>query len=198
LFTKEDSMPIRTATAIVLFSAFAARGAQLQAAMPMDYAAHHAGMHAPPSGVVPTMPGQDAFGTIQEIVRILNADLNIHWFKVDIEALRQHLIDINEVTLNAKAVATPVDGGARYEVSKEGRTLEAIRRMVPAHTHEIDGVNGWTVKAEPVATGVVLTVTSADPEQTARIWGLGFIGIMAQGSHHRMHHLAMARGEFSH
>jgi hypothetical protein len=192
-------MPIRTtAAAIILVSAFAAGGAQAQTAMPMDHAAHHAAMPAPPSGAVPTMPGQDAFGTIQEIVRILDADPNTDWSKVNIEALRQHLVDMNEVTLNAKAVATPVDGGARYEVSGEGRTLEAIRRMVPAHTHEIDGMNGWTVKAEPVATGVVLTVTADDPRQALRLRGLGFIGIMAQGSHHQMHHLAMAKGEFSH
>ena len=192
-------MPIRTAAAaIILIYTFTAGGAQAQTVMPMDHAAHHAGMSAPSSGVVPTMPGQDAFGTVQEIVRILDADPNTDWSKVNIEALRQHLIDMNEVTLNAKAVATPVDGGARYEVSGEGRTLEAIRRMVTAHTHEIDGVNGWTVKAEPVATGVVLTVTAADPKQAARIRGLGFIGIMAQGSHHQMHHLAMAKGELSH
>jgi hypothetical protein len=200
-FRQEDAMPIRTtaiAAAIVLVSALAAGGAQSQTAMPMDHAAHHAGMSAQPSGVVPTTPGQDAFGTVQEIVRILDADPNTDWSKVDIEALRQHLIDMNEVTLNAKAVATLLDGGARYEVSGEGRTLEAIRRMVPAHTHEIDGVNGWVVRAEPVATGVVLTVTAADPRQAVRIRGLGFIGIMAQGSHHQMHHIAMARGELSH
>jgi hypothetical protein len=191
-------MPIRTTAAIVLVSAFAAGGAQAQTAMPMDHAAHHAAMLAPPSGAVPAMPGQDAFGTIQEIVRILDAEPDTDWSKVDIEALRQHLIDMNEVTLNAKAVVTPVDGGARYEVSGEGRTLEAIRRMVPAHSHEIDGVNGWAVRTEPVPAGVVLTVTAADPKQAARIRGLGFIGIMAQGSHHQMHHLAMAKGEFSH
>jgi hypothetical protein len=144
------------------------------------------------------MPGQDAFGTIQEIVRILDADPKTDWSKVDIEALRQHLIDMNEVTLDAKALATTVDGGARYEISGEGRTLEAIRRMVPAHAHEINGVNGWAVLAEPVATGIVLIVTSADPGQAEKIRGLGFIGIMAQGNHHQMHHLAMARGEFSH
>jgi hypothetical protein len=131
-------MPNRTAAAIVLISAFASSGVQAQTAMPMNHAAHHAGMAAPPSGTIPTMPGQDAFGTVQEIVRILDADPNTDWSKVNIEALRQHLIDMNEVTLNAKAVATPVDGGTRYEVSGEGRTLEAIKRMVPAHTHEID------------------------------------------------------------
>jgi hypothetical protein len=191
-------MPLRDIAVAIALVAFAAGGVQAQTAMPMDHATHHTGMSAAPSGAVPTMPGQDAFGTVQEIVRILDADPDTDWSKVDIEALRQHLIDMNEVTLNAKAVATPVDGGARYEVSGEGRTLEAIRRMVPAHTHEIDGTSGWTVKAEPAATGVVLTVTAADPRQAARIRGLGFIGIMAQGSHHQMHHLAMARGGFSH
>ncbi|PWC31471.1 hypothetical protein TSO352_30700 [Azospirillum sp. TSO35-2] len=171
-------------------------------AMPMshaDHAAHHGGAATPATaGAVPTMPGQDAFGTIQEIVRILEADPATDWSKVDIEALRQHLIDMNEVTLNARAAATPVEGGARYEVSGAGRTGEAIRRMVPAHAHEIDGINGWSVRAEPSATGVTLTVTAADPAQTARIRGLGFIGIMAQGNHHPVHHLAMARGGFSH
>lgn len=130
--------------------------------------------------------------------RILEEDPASDWARVDIEALRHHLVDMNEVTLNAKAVATLVDGGASYTVTGDGRTLEAIRRMVPAHAHEIDGVSGWTVKAEPVATGIALTVTALDPKQTAHIRRLGFIGIMAQGGHHQMHHLAMARGEVRH
>jgi hypothetical protein len=50
----------------------------------------------------PTMPGEDAFGAIQEIVRILDADPNTDWSKVDLEVLRQHLIDMNEVTLRAE------------------------------------------------------------------------------------------------
>ena len=192
-------MPIRaTAAALALVVAFGGGSAAAQTAVPMDHAAHHAEASKSPSSAVPTMPGQDAFGTIQEIVRILEADPNTDWSQVDIEALRQHLVDMNELTLNAKAVATPVDGGATYAVTGDGRTLEAIRRMVPAHAHEINGVNGWTTKAEPVANGVALTVTAPDPRQTARVRGLGFIGIMAQGGHHQVHHLAMARGGFSH
>ena len=35
----------------------------------------------------PTMPGQDAFGAIQEIVRILEADPKTDWSKVNLEAL---------------------------------------------------------------------------------------------------------------
>lgn len=196
---QEDAMPTRTAAAaLALVFAVGVGSAAAQTAMPMDHAAHHAGASMSPSGAVPTMPGQDAFGAIQEIVRILEADPNTDWSKVDIEALRRHLIDMNEVTLNAGVTATSVDGGARYEVTGQGRTLAAIRRMVPAHAREIDGVNSWASKAEPLANGVALTVTAAAPDETARIRGLGFIGIMTQGSHHQAHHLAMARGGFSH
>ena len=105
---------------------------------------------------------------------------------------------MNEVTLNAKAEATPIDGGARFAVTGAGRTLDAIRRMVPAHAKEMNGVDGWTTGTEPLPDGVLLTVTAADPRQTARIRGLGFIGVMVQGNHHQMHHLAMARGGFTH
>jgi hypothetical protein len=191
-------MPIRTTAALALVVAFGLGNGAAETVMPMDHTSHHAGGPVSPSGAVPTMPGQDAFGTIQEIIRILEADPGTDWSRVDIEGLRQHLIDMNEVTLNAKSTATLLDGGARYEITGEGRTMEAIRRMVPAHAHEINGVGGWTAKAEPVANGVVLTVTAAAPGESAHIRGLGFIGIMAQGGHHQAHHLAMARGGFSH
>ena len=77
------------------------------------------------------MPGQDAFGAIQEIVQILDADPKTDWSKVNLEALRQHLIDMNVVTLKADAAARPVDGGLEIAVTGSGRTLAAIQRMVP-------------------------------------------------------------------
>jgi len=184
---------------------FAAAGAQAQSVhSPMEHGKEHGKEHgmrhggAAQVGAVPTMPGQDAFGTIQEIVGILEADPATDWSKVDLDALREHLIDMNEVTLRAVAEATPVDGGLRVRVTGGGRTLPAIRRMVPAHAREIDGRNGWSVGTAPADDGVVLTVTATDPAQVARIRGLGFIGIMAQGAHHQAHHLAMARGAFRH
>ena len=79
----------------------------------------------------PTMPGQDAFGAIQEIIRILEADPNTDWSKANLEALRQHLIDMSEVTLKAEAVTKPIDGGIQVTVIGTGRTVEAIQRMVP-------------------------------------------------------------------
>jgi len=49
---------------------------QHQGMMPMG---GHAGMHA--ASTTPTMPGQDAFGAIQEIVQILDADPKTDWSK---------------------------------------------------------------------------------------------------------------------
>ena len=46
----------------------------------------HGRMHG--ASTTPTLPGQDAFGAIQEIVRILDADPKTDWSKVDLEALR--------------------------------------------------------------------------------------------------------------
>jgi hypothetical protein len=146
----------------------------------------------------PTLPGQDAFGAIQEIVRILEADPTTDWSKVDLEALRQHLIDMNDVMLNAAVQSTPVEGGVRLAITGAGRTIAAIQRMVTAHAHELSQLNGWTAVTEPLDAGVNLTVTASDPKEVAHIRGLGFAGLMVSGAHHQPHHLAIARGEFAH
>jgi hypothetical protein len=190
-------MMMRNMSAVVIVLGLAVAGGRVvaQDSMPtMDM--NHGAMTAPGSAT-PTNPGQDAFGTIQEILRILEADPHTEWSKVNIDALREHLIDMNEVTLHANARKSVIDGGLRIEVTGEGRTLPAIRRMVSAQAHEIDGVNGWKTKIESRIDGVVLTVTAADAGQAMKIRALGFIGIMAQGAHHQLHHLAIARGEFT-
>jgi hypothetical protein len=146
----------------------------------------------------PTMPGQDAFGAIQEIVRILEADSTTDWSKVNLEALRQHLIDMNEVTLRANAAPALIDGGLTISITGEGRTLGAIQRMIPDHAQELDQMNGWHARTETLPDGVRLTVTSSDPKEVAHIRGLGFIGLLVSGSHHQPHHLAMAKNEMVH
>jgi hypothetical protein len=144
------------------------------------------------------MPGQDAFGAIQEIVRILEADPKTDWSKVNLEALRHHLIDMNEVTLKADAASKQIDGGLEIAVTGNGPTLGAIQRMIPAHAQEINGRNGWSAKAAMVPNGVLLTVTSTDPKEVQHIRGLGFIGILVSGTHHQPHHLMVAKGELVH
>lgn len=157
----------------------------------------HGGMHGQQFGAsaAPTMPGQDAFGTIQEIVQILEADPTADWSKVDITALRQHLIDMNEVTLNAAAAERMLDNGIEITVTGTGRTLDAIKRMVPAHVGELREM-GWNAKTEELPNGVKLTVTASEAQPLAKLKALGFMGIMVQGGHHQPHHLAMAKGQF--
>jgi len=158
----------------------------------------HAGLHRPATAATPTLPGQDAFGTIQEIVRILEADPTTDWSKVTLAALREHLIDMNEVTLKAVAAERPVDGGIEIAVTGTGRTLDAILRMIPAHARELDQLPAWRARTEVLHDGIRLTVTSADPGEVVRVRGLGFIGLLVSGAHHQPHHLAMARGQHFH
>jgi hypothetical protein len=186
---------IAVGAALAVAASGIALGEALPGPHPMPIGAHP-GMHAGMAS--PTMPGQDAFGAIQEIVRLLDADPKTDWSRVDLEALRQHLIDMNEVTLKAEASATPIDGGLAVAVTGSERTLASIQRMIPAHAAEINGFNGWSTRTEALPNGMRLTVTASDPKEVQHIRGLGFIGLLTSGSHHQPHHLAMAKGEFAH
>ena len=153
---------------------------------------------APAAAGVPTLPGQDAFGAIAEIVGTLDADPRTDWSRVDLERLRQHLIDMNEVVLRAEVKASAVAGGLTMDVTGAGRTEEAIRAMVVPHAAELDRMPGLAAKTEPIPGGVRLTITArdpGDPRTVDRVRGLGFIGLLTLGAHHQPHHLAMARGE---
>jgi hypothetical protein len=150
------------------------------------------------TAAVPSAPGQDAFSAIAEIVRLLDADPQTDWSQVDLERLRQHLIDMNEVVLRAEVKSSSVRGGIVMDVTGTGRTESAIRAMVAPHAVELDQLPGLAAKAEAIPGGVRLTVTARDtedPKAVARVRGLGFIGLLTLGAHHQPHHLAMARGQ---
>jgi len=153
------------------------------------------GMHGGMTGQ-PTLPGQDAFGAIQEVVQILEADPATDWSKVNIDTLREHLIDMNEVTLRAAAAERILDNGIEIAVTGEGRTSAAIKRMVPAHVAELVKL-GWNAKTEDLRNGVKLTVVTSDPKELTKLKALGFMGIMVRGAHHQPHHLMMAKGELA-
>jgi hypothetical protein len=150
------------------------------------------------AGGAPSMPGQDAFGAIAEVVRILETDPATDWSKVDIERLRQHLIDMNEVMLRSAVKHTPVPGGLTMDITGPGRTEQAIRAMVVPHAVELDRMPLFAARTETIAGGVRLVVVSRTPDDAklvARIRGLGFAGLITEGAHHQPHHLAMAKGE---
>lgn len=158
------------------------------------HAEHMARMHA----AGPALPGQDAFGAIAEVVRLLNADPKTDWNKVNLERLRQHLIDMHEVVLRSAVTQSPGPAGLVMEIRGAGRTAEAIRSMVVPHAVELDRMPRWSAKTETMPDGVRLTVTAkdaGDAKTIARIRGLGFIGLLTEGAHHGPHHLAIAKGE---
>jgi len=154
----------------------------------------HASMHAAMSGE-PTMPGQAAFGAIQEVVQQLEADPATDWSKVNVSALREHLIDMDELTLRTATAERVLDNGIEIAVTGEGRTLAAIKRMVPAHARQLAKM-GWDARTENLPNGVKLIISTNDPKQVTKLKALGFMGIMVQGGHHQPHHLMIAKGQF--
>jgi len=79
----------------------------------------------------PKEPSESAFAAIQEVVAILMADPKTDWSKVDIDALRRHLVDMNKLTLFANVASTPIDGGMRFDVTGEGAVRDSIRLSRP-------------------------------------------------------------------
>jgi hypothetical protein len=159
---------------------------------------HTPGMTHPAAAPLPTQGGQAAFAAISEIIAMLQADANTDWSKVNIERLRLHLVDMDLVTMRSRVVTTPVVGGAQFIVRGTGETIAAIKRMTGAHVTMVMSSGGPRVVRTELPDGVRLLVTAADPADpatVAKLRGLGFIGLMADGDHHAAHHMALARGD---
>ncbi len=163
----------------------------------MDHADHLVAMKQCETAL-PALPGQAAFGAISEVVRLLEADPKTDWSRVNVEALRQHLIDMDEVTMHASVTQRVIPGGLEMEVTGTGRTADAIKRMAMNHSRMLDQGSEYHATARETTSGAQVTVTAKEPSDTrtvARIRGLGFAGLMTEGDHHAAHHLALARGD---
>jgi hypothetical protein len=149
-------------------------------------------------GPLPAESGQAAFAAISEVVAMLEADPTTDWSKVNVDALHDHLVDMDNVTLRARVTNVPVAGGMRFEVAGEREVRDSIRRMVESHAGMADGADGQHVMVADTPEGAAMTVTSDTPAGTARIRALGFYGALTGGVHHQLHHLMMAKGEMHH
>lgn len=167
------------------------QGQPMMKDQPMTMGMSHGG------ATMPTQPGQGAFAAIQEIVDILAADPKTDWSKVNIDALRQHLIDMNAVTLDAQVKDEPIAGGMRFVVTGTGPVRDSIRRMTLEHAATMNGAGGWTYEAVKTRDGATLTV-HVPPADLAKLRALGFIGVLSLGMHHQAHHMMIARGENMH
>jgi hypothetical protein len=144
---------------------------------------------------VPQAPGQDMFGAISEIVRILEDDPETDWSRVDIGALRRHLLDMDALFKQADVIEENIANGLRMRIARSGPGGEAAGRMVPAHAPFLKAETGWMSAVEVGDTEIVWIVTAASDAEVTKIRALGFFGLMATGGHHQRHHLAIARGE---
>jgi hypothetical protein len=82
----------------------------------------------------------------------------------------------------------------QVDVSGDGPSRESVRRMVVAHDAAMNGVDGWTLVAEPSPAAAILTVTPDDSAAMSRLKALGFIGVLTPGMHHQQHHGMLANG----
>ncbi len=179
----------------------------LTQAQEMDHAKmNHANMNHSlmnmPQTPLPTEAGNDAFGTIQEIMTLLLNDPATDWSKVNIETLRQHLLDMEDMTKNVNVISqTPIDNGMVAIVKPTTkRSALALKRVFMAHPQVLKQESGFdmAVTFNKDNNQYTLTTTTNNKADIDKIRGLGYIGLMAYGSHHQAHHLAMAKGSNPH
>jgi len=163
----------------------------------MFVASNAMAQHAHTSGT-PSEMGQSQFAAIAEIVTVLRDDPDTDWAQVDIKALRDHLVDMDNVTTRASVERTVNGMGVTFMVTGDDVVAASIRRMVLAHSPMLQGTSDWTVIADETEGGASMLVQVGSDEELNQVLGLGFFGLMTIGAHHQQHHLMIATGRSPH
>jgi hypothetical protein len=176
--------------------------------MPMASAhMHHANMshtammghNIAPTQVVLTESGTDPFATLQEVIAALESNTNTSWEKVNIEALRLHLVEMQDMTINVDVKQRNIDNGFQAVVlPTTSRAVKSLTRVLSGHPAQMKAETGWDMQVQINNSVFTLTVTTDNAKDVAKIRGLGYIGVMAYGNHHQPHHWAMASGDNPH
>lgn len=143
---------------------------------------------------LPIESGQSAFAAIHEIVQKLEADPQTDWSKVNIGFLRAHLADMDNVTLHAAVEYEIRANGMLIHVVGEGPLRASIKRMIFMHAAMAGDTLDWHMNAIETERGADLNVVAKNPQALQKIKALGLFGMLAEGSHHGLHHLMLARG----
>ena len=144
-----------------------------------------------------TMPGNEIFGTIQEVVHTLEADSDTDWSKVSLEALRQHLLDMKAFTEEVSVESQQnIENGIVIQVKPETeRAVGALKRLFKMHPAMLKEEKGWEMIPKQNKNGWTITVTTKDKSEIEKIRALGYIGLLAEGAHHQFHHWMIATGQ---
>ncbi len=145
----------------------------------------------------PVQAGQDAFAAIQELVEILEADPDTNWSQVDLQAVREHLVDMSRVVLDVSVTQSDSPAGFTAMLTGDSNDVASLRRMVPEHVAMTQGHLGWTITWQETTAGGALSI-AAPSSEVAHVQALGFFGWLATGAHHQEHHLALATGQPMH
>jgi hypothetical protein len=172
----------------------------------MDHSKHMMMGKAAPAPMAPIQStrlseaGNDIFGTIQEVIKTLDANPKTDWSKVDLEALRQHLIDMKHFTVDVAIISQKdIENGTEVIVKATTEAAhKALKRAMSAHPAMLNSETGWTMKAEEKDGQFTLSISTEKTSEVARLRGLGYIGVMALGQHHQVHHWMMASGANPH
>jgi len=160
---------------------------------------NHAHLMKSSNGML-TEAGNDAFGTIQEVIAQLNNDPNTDWSQVNLEALRQHLLDMQDMTLNVEVLDQRVLPQGLEVVLKATteRAEAALDRVFQAHPAQLKRETGWEMQVVKYKNQYTVSTRAKNSRDIKKIQGLGYIGWMASGNHHQPHHWAMALGTNPH
>jgi len=144
-----------------------------------------------------TKPGNDIFGTIQEVVQKLESNPDTDWSQVNLEALRQHLLDMKAFTEEVQVLTKgEIKKGVEITVRPQTeRAVLALKKLFAMHPGMIKKEKGWDMIAKQDGDKWILTCTTDDEAEVEKVRALGYIGLLAEGSHHQLHHWMIATGK---
>jgi hypothetical protein len=107
---------------------------------------------------------------------------------------------MNDMTLHVDVTSqTPIKNGVKSIVKPTTkRAASALARVFAAHPYQLQKETGWIMKVTKDGDKYILETTSKNANDADKIRGLGYIGLMAFGMHHQVHHWMMAIGKNPH
>ncbi|NSX53333.1 hypothetical protein HRQ87_00795 [Sulfitobacter sp. 1151] len=132
------------------------------------------------------------------MVAVLRDDPATDWERVDIQALRDHLVDMDNVTTGSAVVADEDGANVIFTITGDADVVASIQNMVTAHSPMLASETGWSVDSALIPYGAKMTITVTDDAERRQLLSLGFYGVMTIGAHHQGHHLMIAMGRSPH